>query len=176
MSYCAIVTFEGDCPTSEIEFRNSWGGSAYIWTCLYDKYLKNPAKEFDSWLAACTTGSKRLWELADNHALSEMERRILLATFDNALILKSEFRMFAFDLRAFVKMYPPRNVVCHLNDWAKWLDEDETADCIGFYGTSVGENTWFPYEEGEEERRPYNLKTDTKHFYVYDYKLGEVAK
>ncbi len=62
MSYCAIIPFKDGKPESRVEFRNAWGGAAYIWDCLFKKHLKDPAIPHDSWLVCTMRGDDRLWK------------------------------------------------------------------------------------------------------------------
>ena len=42
MSYCELQIVKNNAIEPVQSFQNSHGGAAYIWTKLYDKYVKNP--------------------------------------------------------------------------------------------------------------------------------------
>src|SRR5690242_1122243 len=108
MSYCAIITFKFGRPDQQIKYGNAWGGAAYVWTALYDKYLKDPAIAYDSWLTDFRENQgKRLWGLAYRTDLPAYERAVNFSTFDYAIVRREHFERFCADLREFVTMNPP---------------------------------------------------------------------
>jgi hypothetical protein len=170
MSYCEIITFKEGKPNDQIEFKNSWGGAAYIWTALFDKYLKDPENTYDTWLSRFGKDQgKCLWDLAGRKDLKSCERAVHISTFDYATVRKENFPIFVHDLKDFIFLHPnSKESVCHLPEWAKFI-ESCREEAIGFYGTSVSENPWFGYNEENDEIIPYNLNSGTKHFEIYEY-------
>lgn len=149
MSYCAIIPIRDCMPQAQVEFRNAWGGAARIWEALFEKYIKDENTPYHSWL--CAESHQKLWDLAKDTRLSLMERAVHASTFDRAYICRSEFSRFATDLRDFDKLYPATgSQVNHLQAWADFIQSLD-ADAVGFYGTSVSENTWWRYNEASDE-------------------------
>ncbi len=141
MSYTKLITFKDGKADGGVEYRNAWGGAARIWTALFDAYV--PKKhEHDSWLAN-NGNDQRLWDLANREYLPIFERAVHAFTFDHFYVRNEHFKRFAADLRAFVEKYPAGNTVDHLPAWAKWLDENNSVEAVGLYGTSVSENVWY---------------------------------
>jgi hypothetical protein len=136
-----------------LECGNSWGGCARIWDSLYDKYCKDPAKEYDCW----SFGSDKLWALARDDRLSLMERGVLMSTFDWALVMGEHAKQHAGFLRGFATLFPVPGKVDHLNAWADFMDAHPKAHAFGIYATSVGDNLW----------QDYSIKNGTKHWSVY---------
>ena len=178
MSYCQIVRFGADGKMREEgpEFRNAWGGAARIWGSLFDAYLKNG--EHDSWMRR----QQDLWALQDDARLDESERRVLLSTFDRAIIRRDNFAAFAADLRSFVAKHPvPEDSIDHLKAWATWIENSEDA-AIGFYGTSVAENPFFSTPTcptcGQDTAGsvPYDLASGASHFDVFVPDKAEEAR
>lgn len=165
MSYCAIITFENGKPAKATEYRNAWGGAAYIWDCLFNKYLKDPKSEYDSWVLG--RNRDKLWKLAGREDLPMWMRAVHAATFDRAVIAKEHLLRFAADLRAFVEHFGTGDRVCHLTSWARFCDEHADTEAIGFYHTSVGDNLWYEWDEEAEESTPYDLNAMDRHFEVY---------
>jgi hypothetical protein len=173
VSYCAIVTFRDGKPAEYEEFRNSWGGAAYVWDALFNRYLRE--SEYDSWMSR----TQQLWDLSNSAEVPRERRAVLLSTFDYALVMRADFAQFASDLRAFrrdfgivrpnkgIGGWKSYEVVCHLDGWAAFV-ESLDAEAVGFYGTSVGENLWYSYDEETEESVPYDMATGTKHWSVYE--------
>lgn len=166
MSYCQLIEFENGKPNGKHEFENAWGGSARIWNSLYDRYLKDPRKMYDSWLTNVGNAGQ-LWALADRSDLPIFERAVHCFTFDRFIVRRENFAQMADHLREFVRAYPHGDRVCHLNAWAD-LIAASSAEAIGLYGSSVGENLWYQQTE-DDESIPYDLNTRTEHREVYEY-------
>jgi hypothetical protein len=49
MSYCEMIEFKDGLPAIHHQFENSWGGAAFIWTALFDRYLKDPTAPWENW-------------------------------------------------------------------------------------------------------------------------------
>lgn len=147
MSYCAIITFKDGKPDQQIEFRNAWGGAARIWDALFDKYLKDPAIPYHSWLCR---NQQPLWDLAKRKSLPMFERAIHCSTFDLAYIRRENFPRFCNDLNAFEAAYPTPVKVNHLPSWEARI-EDLDCEAISFYGTSVAENLWCKWDSEKDE-------------------------
>lgn len=164
MSYCQLITFANSKPAEAIEYQNAWGGAARVWDALFNRYLKDPANPYHSWM---TGDADKLWALARNSELPMFERAVHTATFDWAIIKREHFAQFAADLRAFVETYPPNGRVCHLLAWAAFV-ETCTVEAIGFHSTSVASNLWYDWNNERDESVPYNLNSGIKHFEVYE--------
>jgi len=162
VSYCQIVEFRNGKATYGPEFRNAWGGAAFIWDALFNKYIKDPMREYHTWV----TDEKPLWALAKRKDLPMFERVALAATFDWALVMWVNFKTFASDIRTFVAAHPEGNKVCHLSQWADFIEKSD-ADAIGFHHTSVSENPWFTLDEEKEEDVPYDISTGEEHWDIY---------
>ena len=176
MSHCEIIAFKDGKPDESLGCSNAWGGSAYVWDCLYNKYLKDPRKEYDSWLNAGLAGGsdRRLWDLAKRDDLPSFMRSVHASTFDRAIVSRENFKQFAADLREFVAFFGRGERVVHLETFAKFIDEHPEAEAVGFYGTSVSENLWYSYDGDKDESVPYDLSTGESHFEVYEF-LAEHA-
>lgn len=179
MSYSQVIAFRDGKPAEVLECRNAWGGPAYIWTSLFDRYLKDPFIEYDSWLSRFSRNDNSLWQLVDREDIPAALRAVHYSTYDRAIIRREHFQQFAADLREFVATFPTTGV-CHLPAWADFVEKCD-AEAIGFYGTSVSENLWFidkeqtEADEDDEDSIPYDLNTGDKHFEVYD-RMRETAE
>jgi len=173
MSYCEIISFKDGVVGNSLECSNSWGGAARIWSVMFDRYMKDPAVPFDSWLSVLSspTRSKILWGLADRQDLPIFERVVYASTFDYAIVFSKDFKTFADYLDQFAKAHPAPGA-CHLMAWNDFVLSCE-GEAIGFYGTSVGENLWNPFDEEKDCHTPYDLNTGTKHFDVFERIRGE---
>ncbi len=148
MSRTALIKINDRRMCGEIEYINAWGGAARIWTALFNKYLKDPNREYHSWITDYP--NNRLWELSENKSLTVFERAVHIFTFDNAYVKKDNFNRFADDLRTFAETYPYPGKVDHLPSWA---DEIEKLDCeaVGLYATSVSDNPFRKYDSDKDE-------------------------
>lgn len=170
MSYCNLIEFNGNEQTAH-EFRNAWGGHARVWTAVFDKYVKN-SDPFDCWAQR----PDDLWEVAHREDVPRYIRNVMAATFDFAVVMRENFGQFAAELRAFVSEFPvPPDYADHLMGWAELVDAS-SADMIGFYGTSCGENCWrvnVYNDDGDvEDSRPFDFLLDEGAFNVYGYLKG----
>ena len=162
MSSCAIITFENGVTHDEIEYANSWRGSAWIWGVLFDKYLKDPRREYDSWLNRCDD----LWPIWKRDDMPDFERAVLLSTYDKAIIYRENYLKFVRHLREFVESHPAAHPV-HLTEWAKYIEHCDS-EAIGFMGTSVTGSLFTDWDQEKDEPIYYNLNTGDEHFEVYE--------
>lgn len=175
MSYTSLVIFRDGKPDSEIEFRNANRGAWLIWDSLYRRYVDDSESSY-----ALKDDGAKLWPLADDPRLDDFERRVHLFTCDMALVGAVDFERFSVDLHRFAERHDLMES-SHLPEWAGAFwgaanKSDGSIDAIGLYPTSVTDNPWWYYPDGdrEKESEPYNLRFLTRHFYVYEYG-GEVA-
>jgi hypothetical protein len=171
MSYCKLITFKNGKQDDGLglECKNAWGGAAYIWDSLWERYARDPRKMYDSWLMAAGRPGpegKRLWDLWKRQDLPMCMRAVHLATFDYAIVKRENLQRFAADLREFVKAFPVGERVVHLPAWADFIEQHPEIEAIGFH---VSENLWDgPQDDEGECKNPYDMATGDKHFDVYD--------
>lgn len=139
MSSTSLVVFNNGVAARWIEYQNSWGGAARIWSSLFDAYIPK-RHEYDSWMAS--GGADLLWPLASQASISLPERAVLAFTFDRFYVRRKNFARLAADLRAFVERFPVVQKVDHLPAWAKWLDDPGDAEAVALYASSCGEDLW----------------------------------
>lgn len=171
MSYCElkIIDKKGDVIGYK-EYRNAHGGCAFIWDGIYDRYLKDPNKQYDSWLS----NSDKLWPLYKDKNIEEWIRIVLASTYDTAMIKRKNLIAMADYYARFVCNFSRPDNICHLDDWARDIIQitKEYPDCIGvcFYGMSVSEDPWWVYEtsNNDDEGRPYNINVDTGHCFIFE--------
>ena len=164
MSYCALMIVDNSGEVlNHTEFRNSWGYGAFIWTKLFDKYLKDPCEKYDSWMSE--KNSEKLWKLVHDDRLEGFERRVLASTFDNAMVKKANFAEFVHDLQAFAEKYPDSKAVCHIQDMAQIIDNLEDI-AICWHLTSVCSNPWYVYDGEKDESEVYNINTREDHWFL----------
>ncbi len=164
MSYCEIITFKDGKPDKSLECKNAWGGAAYIWDMMFKTFLKDPSKEFDTWL----THGDCLWKLQERSDVPAFMKAVHVSTYDRAIVRKEHFGQFVKDLREFLAFFGTSGRICHLETWAKVIEDNPDVEAIGFYATSVSDNPWSAFNEELETSTPYDLTTGTDHFEVYD--------
>ncbi|MDE2102664.1 MAG: hypothetical protein KGL39_35800 [Patescibacteria group bacterium] len=158
---------EGGTFRKIASFGNSWGGAAFVWYALSERYLGDKT----AWMNGRV---EELWALAEDVRLQPFERDTLLSTFDRALVRSDGFSCLAASFRTFVAAYPPGEYVCHLMAQADFLDSLAHGDgdlcfvphAVGWQQTTVGENLW-NVRIGEDDTRPYDLARDTGHFFLF---------
>lgn len=163
MSYCKVIEFRRGKPGNSLECANAWGGAAFIWSALFDVYVKDKNIPYHTWLS---DENSKLWRLHTRTDIEPALRNVLRSTFDYALVYRKDFKCFAGDLRYFVTWAGTHNKVCHLPAWADFIERSK-AQAVGFYHTSVSEDPWYVYDNDNDKMVPYSLKKGTKHFDVY---------
>jgi len=171
MSYTTIkkVNSEGDVEDIK-QFTNAFGGQAFVWSELFDKYIKDPTIPYDNWMIG---EGKRLWDAWGNKNIPEWIRLVHGSTFDYAIVEYEKLSEIAGYYRKFSDLFGNSEKVCHLNEWADICDslfKNETIKtCKGicFYGTSVSDDLWEIYNDENEECTPYNINKGNKHWFVF---------
>lgn len=162
MSYTELKIAMVDGPVITYqEYGNAWGGFAYIWENIWDKYLKK--KEDEIWFTS--ENSKRLWGAVGNKAIKPWIRMLLATTFDNVIIEFDKLPVISKYYKDFYEQFPPVNKqVCHLPEWSKdclkIYEKYKDKNCAGicFHATSINEDPW----EG------YDLSKSDKHWFVFE--------
>lgn len=159
-SVAYLIKPDGDLDALA-EFRNSHGFGPFVWNAIAAKYLD---KEF-GWML---NDSDKLWPLWRDMRLPKHWRAALLVTYDWAIIEQARFRDFAEHLRRFVMDVGVRDRACHLPEISMLLDKHAGDDSRGmcFYGTSLSDNLWRPWDYEKDEPLKYDFAAPGKHFYV----------
>lgn len=172
MSYCELLGFTSDNQMISIqEYRNAHGWAGYIWTALFDKYLKNPDIPYDNWM----TRSQDLWTLIKDPRLSTAEKITLWSTFDYSALKLQDIPTLIKAYNKFTTLFPNyQNFVCHIpsmiQNLQKTFDDPDNISIIAWYGMSVSQNLWetTTYDEKLEDFVPYDFSTETKHNFLAD--------
>jgi hypothetical protein len=156
-------------------FKNSWGGGAYIWDSLAVKYL---GWERSSWLSKLAMGGKdgaSLWELAGDGRLSDSERIALCSTTDRVMVRKENLHRVAEAFRDFVRLHPPGDSVCSLlNQADSLMDLSRNDECFAVcWNQSSCADSWHDIELPEpdddgNEYRTYDISVDSDHWFMFD--------
>lgn len=155
MSYTALIPFRDGvacAPDDDDEFRNSWGGAAMIWSALCRKY-KSIIYPNDTVLCPPFREGMSSWEdlwKADIE-MRQWERIALQFTFDNALVRGKDAEGLAAALERFEDAHAIPGQVCHLAAMAKRIRSYQGVDAIGLYASSVGDNQWIGWVNGDDE-------------------------
>lgn len=165
MSHSRLFFFDKNNEIIEVkELQNAWGGAAYIWDCLYNKYLKNPDKEYDNWLSSVMKEPNKLWNLVDDERLPMFAKVCLMYTFDRIIVKKENFVKLSQDFDEFVKFFPPNNKICHLPTISQLLKENfpENISFMATWQTSCSEATFLDWNETTEK---YTVKPNLVDLY-----------
>lgn len=161
MSTARLFFFDSDNEIVDVkEYQNSWGGAAYIWSHIFDKYLKE--KEYDSWIYP-EENSAKLWKLAYNKTLPFFVRACLFFTFDKIIVKKENFSRLAKDLDEFIKFFN-KTTLCHLPQWIQLLNEpmNEKIAFMASWHTSVSGPSFMDWNN---ELEKYEIKPDLVDLY-----------
>ena len=127
------------------ELRNSHGSAPVIWNEIAKCYLGLKDYEY-------SLRSDEIWPLYKRADMPEHHRAVLMMTYDNALVMKANYKQAAADIHAFLADFAPE--AGHANHWtriAEIFDSEPDCPAIGFHMTSVSED---PFQG------PYNEDTD----------------
>jgi len=193
MSYTELYGFDknGDAYF-QAEVPNSWRGAVAIWGIMEKKYLPpyipNYVKStnwyfngisFDE--VTCKLGYapsricsmfesnnpiKEIWDLVDNERVPQIEKIVLMTTFDKVLVKKENMPKV---IEGFIKFDGESS----LKEQAAILQKmykDENCIAVGWNQTSVNADNWgsFNYNEETGYGEPYNCLTQNEHFWLFD--------
>ena len=168
MSYMEMKVVQADGKVVEHkECGNSWGGSARIWTTIFNTYLKDPNVEYDNWMM--NEGAK-LWPAYKDEKIPEFARIALFSTFDGIVIEPDRLADFADILDKFVDAFPCSGID-HLPAIATELRSLANGDTLGvcFYWNSVVDDPWkcWDDENPDEDCVPYDVNKGDKHQFMF---------
>lgn len=188
MSSTEIYVFRKDGYAEKYaKVHNSWRGAYTIWTMLEKKYLQSHRPYYDPTLKHAPRGYwsrfdcvsyneeerqkalKEVWDLANEGGpLTENERIVFVSTMD-WMICKFE------DLPELIKAYRNFRGDTSLPEQAGILENilnEKDVIAIGINQTSVsagwGERGEEQDPENPDEKLPYNILKENKHFYLFE--------
>lgn len=173
MSRTTLYTIdqEGDAEIFD-EFHNAWRGAAFIWTWLMWRYLPNvqdPKAEGLDFGRRHWIINDELFDELEKATLSRRDRIIYETTKDYAIVRAENLLELAEMFESFAEEH---GMACSLSEQAQALRKmaaTESSVCRGccWQQTSVSDDLWYVRDEqGEDERRAYNVDRDTKHWFV----------
>lgn len=118
------------------ELRNSYGSAPVIWNEISKRYLGLKDHEY-------SFHTDDLWPLYKRTDMPAHYRSVLMMTYDNALVMKANYKQAAADIRAFLSDFPM--APGYANHWpriAEIFDSEPDCPAIGFRMTSVSEDSF----------------------------------
>lgn len=136
-----------------LEFSNSHGSAPVVWDLMAQKYLGLQPFHY-------SFHTEKLWPLWKDLTIPEYHRAVLAMTYDDTVIIKTDFQRAAKDIRKFLEDFPVNPE--YVNHWPAILEIFEgnpDCDAIGFYWTSVSEDPFQgDWNEETEDYEPLNWK------------------
>lgn len=132
-----MAVWPGDRAERLLELRNSHGTAPVVWNAVAMQYLG-----FADY--AYSRRAEEVWPLYKRADMPRHQRAVLLMTYDDAIVMRADYKQAAADIRAFLDDFPPRDG--YANHWpriAELFDSNPDCPAIGFWMTSVCEN---PFE------------------------------
>jgi hypothetical protein len=128
------------------ELRNSHGSAPVIWNAVGKRYLGFADFEY-------SLRTNEIWPLYKRADMPEHHRAILLMTYDNAIVMKADYKRAAADIRAFLADFPPKDgYASHWPRIAEIFDGEPECPAVGFRMTSVSEDPFEgPWNDETEE-------------------------
>lgn len=132
-----MAVWPGEKAEELEELRNSHGTAPVVWNAVAMRYLG---------LAdyAYSLRTEEVWPLYKRADMPRHQRAVLLMTYDDAIVMKVDYKQAATDIRSFLSDFQPR--VGYANHWpriAELFESNPDCPAIGFWMTSVCEN---PFE------------------------------
>jgi len=132
------------------ELRNSHGSAPVVWNEIAKRYLGLKDYEY-------SLHSDEIWPLYKRADMPAHQRAVLMMTYDNALVMKANYKQAAADIRAFLADFPPRPD--YANHWARIaeiFDGELGCPAVGFHMTSVSEDPFLGQynEETDDHDQP----------------------
>ena len=113
-----------------------------------------------------------IWRLADDVNIPEDHRIVLYTTFDNCLVRRENIPRVIAAFRSFDGEDDKRKTnLCEQADILQSIYDSGEYIAVGWNQTSVSADTWenvCGYDDETDEPIPYNCKTGTKHFWLFD--------
>ena len=202
MSETIIYGFgiDGACTEEAACIPNAFRGAISIWKLLEKKYLpvyrpcyvpeSVPDDEIEAFLGYPSSrifsmsdeaAMKDIWNLFMAENVSETDKIVLGTTFDDVLVRRGNIQRVIDAFEAFDKEHEAET---NINEQAKGLRlmiQDPNITAVGWNQTSVNGDDWSnigdPYvdEDGYEYGGPYNFKTGTNHWWLFD-RIGETTE
>ena len=136
-----------------VEFRNSHGSAPIVWDLMAQKYLGLQPFHY-------SFHTEKLWPLWKDLTIPEHHRAVLAMTYDDTVIIKTDFKRAAEDIRKFLEDFPVNPE--YENHWPAILEifkNNPECDAIGFYWTSVSEDPFQgDWNDEKEDYEPLNWK------------------
>lgn len=157
------------------EVKNAWRGAMAVWNILDRKYLppfipdwaKNDAPRQEGYFRMASMDTKEhqeIWDLRKSEKVSEIDKVVLLSTFDNVIVWKKDLPDL---IEAFRKFEGETSLKEQADIIEKAFNEDKDLIAIGWNQTSVNGDTWRVYDKRDNEK-PYNLKKNDKHWSFFE--------
>jgi len=147
MSYTTIkAVWPGEKAEDLQELRNAHGSAPVVWNEIAKRYLGLRDYEY-------SFRSDEIWPLYKRPDMPPHQRAVLMMTYDNALVMKVNYKQAAADILAFLSDFPPRaGYVNHWSAIADLFDSEPGCPAIGFRMTSVSEDPFLgPYNDEKED-------------------------
>jgi hypothetical protein len=141
------------------ELRNSHGSAPIVWNEIAKRYLGLGNYEY-------SFKSDEIWPLYKRDDMPAHHRAVLMMTYDNALVMKANYKQAAADIRAFLADFPGRpGGANHWSRIAEIFDNEPPCEAIGFHMTSVSED---PFQGAwNEERECHDAPEWSEYWDVY---------
>jgi hypothetical protein len=178
------------------ETQNSHLFHSSVWAIIEEKYLEPfipewsksfPSMKKDAYFRSSTEDMYEIWNVFDSKEISDIDRIVLGATFDNMIIKREDlpelieaFKEFYIEnVDLIVKANNNKTVGLSIGHIAeivqKEMEDDPEMIAVGF-GISLNGDNWEIYEDSNDECRPYNLFFDKKHHDLFEHIKETVEK
>ena len=128
------------------ELRNSHGSAQVVWNEMAKRYLGLKDYEYSRYC-------DELWPIYKRADMPAHHRAVLMMTYDDAIVMKANYKQAASDIREFLADFPGRDgYVSHWPRIADLFESEPECPAIGFHMTSVSEDPFQgSYNEETEE-------------------------
>ena len=180
------VNQAGEC-VPHTEFRNSWGGAILIWDYLIQKYFPlKPGQQSWEGEASLMIKMQPVWDLFKRSDVDLIDRIALGSTFDMVMVKRENIKALAIAFTALHQRMtemglltnPDRvNHILLQADLFREMAGDSDIQAICWQQTSCARDMWrVKNDKEDEESHPYNINTDTGHWFLFDEIMGKGVK
>jgi len=179
VSYSQLVVFRDGKAEGDKEYPNGHGTAPVVWFGLIRKYREAlfPGADFDGpdkYRYKAPAAWNDLFKRWESLPMENWEQVAFLWSCDWSVTKRKNFGDLAKALWRFEEEHREPGCVCHLKAIAARLEDlstDETVEAAALYATSCGDDPWevceYNEEEDEHDCRPYDLRRDTKHWFIF---------
>jgi len=166
MSYTEMFKVPEVGPVENVaEFKNAFRGAWMVWEQMTKRYLHS-----DGAIAMLRGEMQATWDLWKDKSIPLDHRIVLAMTFDKVMVRRENLGRLIEAIESYAKAFDPGHLLLQAQKLRE-LVRDSTVYAVCWNQTSVNCDSWWIYEDSEDEDesgRPYDISKDADHWFLFD--------